>query len=56
MNEAREQIRGLVQHAANLSDEDSEVVMQRIADRLAGYTHEEVVEMHPLSWENNELS
>lgn len=27
---------------------EAEVIMQRIADRLGGYTHAEVVEMHPL--------
>ena len=26
----------------------AEVILDRTADRLAGYTHEEVAEMHPL--------
>ena len=27
---------------------EAEVILDRTADRLAGYTHEEVAEMHPL--------
>lgn len=32
----------------DLSPEDADVYTERIADRLAGYSHDEVVEMHPL--------
>ena len=49
MKNHREMLRLTIKQAGDLSDADSEVIMQRIADRLGGYTHEEVVQMHPLS-------
>lgn len=32
---------------------EAEVILARVGDRLAGYTHEEVAEMHPLGKEDD---
>lgn len=35
--------------ASGMNEESAETTLRRIADRLGGYTHEEVVQMHPLA-------
>ena len=34
--------------AANSTADSAEVILDRVADRLAGHTHDEVVAKHPL--------
>lgn len=43
----REEFKSII--ARSVGDEErAEIIMHRIADRLAGYSHEEVVQMHPM--------
>lgn len=44
----REEMVQAVMKNRGCAREEAEVIMKRIADRLGGYTHDEVVRMHPL--------
>ena len=44
----REQLISLTMESRGCDRAEAEVILDRTADRLAGYTHEEVAEMHPL--------
>ncbi len=44
----REEMIALTMKRRGCDRAEAEVILDRIADRLDGYSHEEVVEMHPL--------
>ena len=46
--EFREKLIELTMARRDCGRAEAEVILARVADRLAGYTHEEVAEMHPL--------
>jgi len=48
MSEFREQMIALTMKRRDCDRAEAEVILDRIADRLDGYTHDEVVAMHPL--------
>ena len=45
----REQMIALTMKRRECDREEAEIILNRIADRLDGYTHEEVAEIHPLA-------
>lgn len=45
---ARQQFKDVIAKAVDGDQDKAEVLMQRIADRLGGYTHEEAVARHPM--------
>ncbi len=46
--EFREQLIEATMKRTGCDRAEAEVLIERVADRLAGFTHEEVVQMHPL--------
>jgi len=48
MSEFREQMIALTMKRRDCERAEAEVIIERIASRLDGYTHDEVVAMHPL--------
>lgn len=46
--EARQQFKDVVAKVVGGDQDKAEVLMQRIADRLGGYTHEEAVARNPM--------
>lgn len=48
---ARQQFKDIVAQTVDGDQAQAEVLMQRIADRLGGYTHAEAVERNPMPGE-----
>lgn len=44
----RQQFKNVIARSVDGDQAKAEVLMQRISDRLGGYTHEEVIKMHPM--------
>jgi hypothetical protein len=52
--ELHEQIVQATMLRTGCTREEAKIIMRRIGDRLVGYTHDEVAEMHPLPAQESE--